>query len=109
MAYAAGRPDVDEFLSELTPDDFNGWWEMENLIPFGEEKLAWVFAAGLALLANISLATAPFGIGEVKEIVKPRDLIPWMRKKKREQPEYVNPNQAVAMVTKAMGGGGGFR
>lgn len=93
--------DVDEFISEVTPEQLNGWMEMENICPFGDEKIAWVLATGFAMLINVTLATA-MTMNDVKEIVKPSDFIPWKRKKKQRR-KYVSPNESAAAFKKMMG------
>ena len=108
MAKAAGRVDIDQFLTEISPDDFQRWVEFNEVSPIGDEKLAWVFASGLALICNLIIGTAAFGINDIKEVVSARDLIPWLKKKERDV-GHVNPNQMAAHFQAAIGGMNGFR
>jgi hypothetical protein len=97
--------DVDEFLSQTTPEKFDELVAMDRIVPFGDEKLSHVMAlVGAAIVERLDVILRRWC--DVKDLpkVKPASFIPWKKKKKKKKTqEYVNPNAAAAAFKLRMG------
>lgn len=89
-------------VSEMTPEDMDGWIAYDRVVPIGIEKVCWTLAIGFSTLVNaIYLAIRQwFGNKDLKD-AKPRDFIPWLKKKKPKD-KYLNPNAMVVAVKMAV-------
>jgi hypothetical protein len=91
IAEMCGRHDVDAMADEMTPEQMDEWIAYDQVNPIGLEKVCWVLANGLAHIANTIYRA--WGCKDYPE-TNPRDLIPWMKLKKRKPKDpYMNPNQ----------------
>lgn len=86
-------------VSEMTPEQMDEWDAMDRIIPIGTEKICWVQAMGFAALMD-RIAEA-MGEKNAKPI-KPKAFIPWLKKKKKKKPKYINPNAMAAMFRMAV-------
>lgn len=85
----------------MPPEKFAEYLAMDQLLPFGDEKLCWVLAVGFAAIhSRLNTLASSWGAKDLPEL-NPRDFIPW--KKKAKQKGYTNPNAAAAAFRASMG------
>lgn len=71
LALSFNRPDVDAFLSELSAEDYLGWWDYYQLEPWGTAQHALHSGIHSALVANMQRTSKSKG-----EPFKPLDFMP---------------------------------
>jgi hypothetical protein len=89
---------VDEFMDSISSEAFDELVAMNEIIPFGDEKVCRVLALGFAaMVMRLDIILRRWC--EMKDLPKitPDSFIPWSKKKKKKpKSKYVNPN---AMAT----------
>lgn len=94
-------------LSEVTPEEFDDWMEMDQIIPIGMDKVCDVLAAGFAAVCNYIQSTSLAANGDMKA-VEPKHFLYWKRNRKtkrKRQREFVSPNEAAMMFKTAVDNG----
>ena len=71
LALSFNRPDVDAFLSELSAEEYQGWWDYYQLEPWGTAQHALHSGIHSALVANMQRTSKSKG-----EPFKPLDFMP---------------------------------
>lgn len=89
----------------MTPEKFDEYVAMDRIVPFGDEKLCWTLAnAAAAVCSRLNIiAAGTSGAKELKDL-KPKDFIPWLKKKKQTaKDKFLNPNAMAAAFKMAVG------
>jgi hypothetical protein len=95
LAHHFRRPDVDDFLAEMSAEQFNEWRAYYEKYPFGPE---WDWFRGGMLLSMVANAFR----GKGKPPAKPSDFMP--KEDTKKNVKRVPPGRQLFAIAEALGG-----